>query len=113
MSRQTRSQRAQASAELIAIVPLLVFGAIALAQGVAAGWALLSAGEAARSAARIAHIGGDAEAAAERALPDALGPGETSVDGSSVRVEVRAPALLPGVPEIRVSASAALEPEGE
>ena len=112
MRPPVRSERAQASAELVAIVPLLIFGALALAQGVVAGWALLSAGEAARSAARIAHVGGDAEAAAERALPDALEPGETSVEGSRVEVEVRAPALLPGVPSIPVSASAALDPKG-
>jgi len=112
MRFRSRSERAQASAELIAIVPLLLFGALALAQGVVAGWALLSAGEAARSAARIAHVGGDADEAADRALPDALEPAETSVEASSVEVEVRAPAILPGMPRISVRASAALDPEG-
>ncbi|MEJ7876932.1 MAG: hypothetical protein WKF62_09745 [Solirubrobacterales bacterium] len=112
MRRQAASERAQASAELISIVPLLVAGALFLAQGLVAGWALLSAGEAARSAARIAHVGGDAEAAARAALPDALGSAEVSVEGSSVEVEVRAPSLLPGVPQIPVHASASLDPEG-
>jgi hypothetical protein len=107
-----RSERAQASAELVAIVPLLVFAALALAQGVVAAWALLSAGEAARAAARTAHVGGNAEGAAEAALPRTLEPAQVDVDGSLVRVEIRAPALLPGVSGIPVGASAALDPEG-
>ena len=102
----------QASAELVAVVPLLIVSAVALAQTLVAGWALLSAGEAARSSARIAHVGGDAEEAASKALPALLEPAEVEVGGSSVRVEVRIPMLLPGVPEIPVSASAALDPEG-
>ena len=106
------SQRAQASAELVAIVPLLVFGALALAQALAAGWALLNAGEAARTAARVAHVGGDAEEAAARALPRLLEPAEVEVEGSRVRVRLRTPELLPGVPSIPVAASAALDPEG-
>ena len=110
--RRVASERAQASAELIAIVPLLLVSAVALAQTLVAGWALLSAGEAARSAARTAHVGGDAEAAARHALPGLLEPGQIEVDGARVRVEVRAPALLPGVPRIPVAASAALNPEG-
>jgi hypothetical protein len=106
------SQRAQASAELIAIVPLLLVSAVALAQALVAGWALLSVGEAARSAARIAHLGGDAEEAAGDALPSLLEPADVDIDGAEVRIEVRAPALLPGVPKIPVAATAALDPEG-
>ena len=106
------SERAQASAELIAIIPLLVASALALGQALVAGWALLSAGEAARSAARIAHVGGDAAEAAGKALPNLLEPADVDVDGSRVRIEVRAPALFPGIPGIPVSASAALDPEG-
>ena len=112
MRSRAATEGAQASAELVAIVPLLVAGALLLAQGLVAGWALLSAGEAARSGARIAHVGGDAEAAAQDALPDALAPAEVSVEGSSVEVEVRAPALVPGVPAIPVRASASLDLEG-
>ena len=110
--RRIASQRAQASAELVAIVPLLLVSAVALAQALVAGWALLSAGEAARSAARIAHVGGDAKAAAGEALPAVLEPAEVEVDGAEVRIEVQAPALLPGVPELTVAATAALDPEG-
>ena len=103
-------QRGQASAELIAIVPLLLVSGMALVQALVGCWALLSAGEAARAAARIAHVGGDAEAAAEAALPALLQPGEVEINGSKVRIEIRAPVLLPGIPDIPVSASSALDP---
>ena len=110
--RRVVSARAQASAELVAIVPILLVSGLALAQALVAGWALLSAGEAARAAARIAHVGGDAKKAVGEALPELLEPAEIDVEGSEVRVEVRAPALLPGAPRIPVAASAALDPEG-
>jgi hypothetical protein len=110
--RRVASQQAQASVELIAIVPLLIVSALALGQTLVACWALLSAGEAARSAARIVHVGGDAKEAAGKSLPGLLEPADVDVDGARVRIEVRAPALLPGVPGIPVAASAALDPEG-
>jgi hypothetical protein len=106
------SERAQASAELIAIVPLLIISGLALAQTLVACWALISAGEAARTAARIAHVGGDAEEAAGKALPQLLEPAEVKVGDSDVRIEVQTPMLLPGLPEIPISASAALDPTG-
>lgn len=109
--RASASERGQASAELVAIVPLLIVSALALAQTLVACWALLSVGEAARTAARIAHVGGDAEKAAGKALPNLLEPATVDVEGAEVRVEVRAPTLLPGVPRIPVAASAALNPE--
>lgn len=108
--RRKATERGQASAELIAIVPLLIVGALALGQALVACWALLSAGEAARSAARIAHVGGDAEAAAGKSLPSLLEPARVQVHGAEVRVEVRAPAVLPGVPGFPVVASSALDP---
>ncbi len=108
--RTVASERAQAGAELIAIVPLLIASALALAQALVAGWALLSAGEAARAAARIAHLDGDAKAAARAAIPESLGPATVEIDGAEVRVELSAPRLIPGVPRIPVAASAALDP---
>lgn len=108
--RGKRSQRGQASAELIAIVPLLLVSGAALVQALVGCWALLSAGEAARAAARIAHVGGSAETAAKEALPALLQPADVDVDGSKVRIEVQAPVLLPGIPDLPVSASSALDP---
>ncbi len=57
-------------------------------------------------------MGGDAKEAAGSALPGLLEPADVEVDGARVRIEVRAPAVLPGVPGIPVTASAALDPEG-
>lgn len=110
--RPRESELAQASAELVALVPLLVVCALALTQALAAGWTLLSAGEAARVAARVAHVGGDAEAAVRQALPSLLEPADVEVERSKVTVKVRAPAVLPGVPRIPIASSAALDPEG-
>ncbi len=104
-------QRAQASAELVAAVPLLLLVALVLGQLVVAGWALLSAGEAARAGARAAHVGADVRSTAKRAVPAALAPAEVRARGERVTVAVRAPALIPGIPSIALSASAALDPE--
>jgi hypothetical protein len=103
-------ERAQASAELVAVVPLALLAALALGQLVVAGWALVSAGEAARAGARAAHVGARAEAAARRSVPDALEPAEVRDEDSEVTVRVRAPALIPGLPAIPVAASTRLDP---
>jgi hypothetical protein len=105
-------ERGQASAELIAVVPLVLAAALALGQLGVAGWALMSAGAGARAGARAAHVGAAPEAAVRHAVPDALEPADVARDGAEVRVRLRAPALVPGLPEIPVSASAALDPAG-
>jgi hypothetical protein len=102
----------QAAAELVVIVPLLIATLAAVAQLAVAGYALWSAGDAARAGARAAEVGGDAEAAARSALPGWLERG-AEVDGAGpVEVSVEAPAVLPGVPAIAVSATTDLEPAG-
>jgi hypothetical protein len=78
-------------------------------QAVAAGWALWSAGVAARAGARAEHVGGDAEAAARRALPGALRGGAVIRAGDGVRVRVRVPELIPGVQLPSVAASSTLD----
>jgi hypothetical protein len=103
-------ERAQASAELVAVVPLALLAALALGQLVVAGWALVSAGEAARAGARVAHVGEQVEAAARRAVPEALEPVEVRTQDAEVIVRVRAPALIPGLPAIPVTASTRLDP---
>ena len=104
------SERAQAAAELVAVVPLALIAALLLGQALMAGWALVSAGEAARTGARAAHVGGDVEEAVRRTVPGPLEPASVQVDGAEVEVRLRAPALLPGVPAVPVAASAALDP---
>jgi hypothetical protein len=102
-------ERAQASAELVAVVPLVLLAALAIAQLVVAGWALVTAGEAARAGARAAETGADARAAARSALPPAL-EADVDADGAEVTVRVAAPSLVPGLPAIPVSVATALDP---
>jgi TadE-like protein len=107
--RRDRAQDGQAAAELVAVTPILLFVVLALAQLAVAGYALWSAGDAARAGARAAHVGDDPESAAIGALPAWLEPG-AEVDASGpVEVTVEAPALVPGIPDIAVHAAAALD----
>ena len=100
----------QASVELVAILPALVVCVLIAAHGLAAGWALWSAAGAARAGARAEHVGGDGEAAARRALPGALRQGARVSSEDGLRVEVRAPALLPGGEGLRLGAASRLDP---
>lgn len=109
---QALEQRGQAAVELVAAVPVLIAVMLLVAQFAIAGHALWSAGDAARAGARAAHLGDDAQGAAMRALPPWLEGGAEveAVAGAAVQVRIAAPALIPGVPDIPVEASARLEP---
>jgi hypothetical protein len=97
-----------ASIELIAAVPFLLLAVLVAAQLTLVGQTLWSAGVAARAGARAALVGGDAEAAARRALPPSLRPGaEVSVAGA-VDVRVAIPRLLPALPHLTVGAESGL-----
>lgn len=114
--RRAAGEAGQAAAELVAIVPVAIAVCLGLGQLAVAGYALWSAGDAARAGARAAHVGGDVEATARSALPELLeeearieasgGPGSQA----EVSVRVEAPALIPGLPAIAVRSSAALGP---
>ena len=65
---------------------------------------------AARAGARAALVGGDATAAARRALPPSLRHGAEVEDADDVSVRVPVPRLFPGLPRVMVGARAALEP---
>jgi hypothetical protein len=106
-------ERGQASAELVAVVPLLVLAVVAAAQFMVAGWALWAAGNAARAGARVSHVGGDGERAALQALPRPLRKGAEVSDDDSLRVRVRAPGLVPGIPRLPISAATSLDPLGD
>ena len=105
-----RREHGQASAELVAIVPLLVLALVAAAQLAGAGWALWSAAGAARAGARAGHVGNDPERVALAALPGPLRDGAEVEDGEEVRVRVKAPGLVPGIPRLAVSAASDLDP---
>jgi hypothetical protein len=92
--------RGQASVELIAAMPV--------AQLALAGYALWSAGVAARAGARAAYVGGDAERAARASLPEPLRKDARVSDRNGVRVQVRAPLLIPGLPRVPITARAGL-----
>lgn len=114
MSRQVassfRGEGGTASVEMVAVAPFLLLAILVAAQIGLAGQALWSAGVAARAGARAALVGGDAEAAARRALPDSMRDGAEVRDGDAVSVRVVIPRLLPAMPELRVGARSALEP---
>jgi hypothetical protein len=99
----------QASVELVAALAALAVCVLIAAQAVAAGWALWTAGNAARAGARAEHVGGDGEAVARRALPGRLRDGAEVRSGDGVRVRVRVPEVMPGIELPPLSASSKLE----
>jgi hypothetical protein len=105
---RARDEDGQASVELVAVVPVLLVVTLAVAHLAVAGYALWSAGAAARAGARAAYVGGDAKAAARGSLPTPLRKGARVKDGNGVSVRVRAPSLLPGIPPVPVTARSGL-----
>ena len=109
--RTSRAVSGQASVELIAILPALAVCVLIAAQAAAAGWALWTAGNAARAGARAEHVGGDGEAAARRALPGRLREGAAVSNEDGIRVEVAVPSMLPGISIGSIAAASRLEPD--
>jgi Flp pilus assembly protein TadG len=99
-----------ASVELVAVVPFLLLAVLVAAQIGLAGQALWSASIAARAGARAALVGGDAAAAARKALPPSMRAGSKVDDSGAVSVRVGVPRLLPLLPKVTVGAKSALEP---
>ncbi|HEU4737010.1 MAG TPA: hypothetical protein VFS48_08310 [Solirubrobacterales bacterium] len=97
-----------ASVELVAAVPFLLLAVLVAAQLVLVGQALWSAGVAARAGARAALVGGDATAAARRALPPSLRRGARVSDEGRVAVRVSIPRLLPALPHLTIAAESGL-----
>jgi hypothetical protein len=112
MARAARAfgrDQGQASVELVAVIPVLLIVTLAMTQLAVAGYALWSAGAAARAGARAGYVGGDAEAAARHSLPAPLRHGAHVKDSEGVEVRVKTPALLPGIPPVPVTARAGLD----
>jgi len=97
---------------MVAVVPFLLLAILVAAQLGLAGQALWSAGIAARAGARAALVGRDGEAAARRALPEAMRRGAEVEDAGAVSVRVVVPRLVPGMPRVMVGADSALEASG-
>ena len=94
------------------MLPALAACLVIAAQTVVVGWALWSAGNAARAGARAEEVGSDAKAAARRTLPSALRDGAAIRSGDGVRVKVRVPAIVPGVSLPSVTAASTLHSDG-
>jgi hypothetical protein len=101
---RARGESGQASVELLALVPAMLVVVLLVAQFAVAGYALWSAGAAARAGARAGYVGGDAEEAARESLPPMLRDDASVSDGDGVSVRVRAPSLIPGFPRVPVTA---------
>ncbi len=112
MSRQAassfRREGGTASVEMVAVIPFLLLAVLVAAQLGLAGQALWSAGVAARAGARASLVGGDATAAARRALPSSMRAGAEVTDGDPISVRVVIPQLLPGMPRLTVRARSGL-----
>jgi hypothetical protein len=107
-SSECHREEGTASVELIAAVPFLLLAVFVAAQIGLAGQALWSAGIAARVGARAALVGGDAAAAARRALPPSLRSDARVEDSDAVTVRVAVPRLLPIVPRLTIGAESGL-----
>jgi hypothetical protein len=106
-----RREGGTASVELIAVVPFLLLAALVAAQLAAAGYALWSAGIAARAGARAELVGGEAGDAARAALPTVLRNAARVTDDGGVAVRVVVPRLLPGLPRLTVESATRLDGE--
>jgi hypothetical protein len=81
----------------MALVPALLILTVAAWQMLMAGWALVSAQAAARSAARAELAGAPLRTAALAALPDGMRSGATvRLAAGNVTVRVHIPSVLPG-----------------
>jgi len=107
-----RREDGTASVELIGVLKILLLAILVAAQLSAAGYALWSAGIAARAGARAGLVGRDATKAARAALPGSLRDDAKVNDDHGVSVHVPVPRIVPGMPSLFVGASTALESAG-
>jgi hypothetical protein len=108
MFRFHGGQRAQASIEVVALVPVLVLVLACVWQAALAGLALTAAESASRQGARAALVGRPPRSAALAALPSALRDGASATEaGGRLVVTVRVPSVVPGFAPV-VSSSAAV-----
>ena len=97
--RRWREQRGQASVELMGMLWWLFLVALVVWQIMLAAWAADQAGNAARTASRVAGRGGDGSKAAKMALTEGLrSDAKVTPTGTETwTVEVKVPILIPGL----------------
>jgi len=104
-----RSERGQASVELLGSLPLVLLVGLVVLQLLAVGYAAVLAGNAAESAAIAVAGGGEPVAAAREAVPGWSRAGmRVRVRGGRVEVRMRPPAALEALArqlEVRADAS--------
>jgi pilus assembly protein CpaE len=96
LARLTRTERGQASVELLGAVPAVLLVAALAWQLALAGQSAWLCAQAARAAARARVVGSDARRAARSVLPDSMRRGldvEERSDGA-VRVQLHVPILV-------------------
>jgi hypothetical protein len=108
MVTSTRNEHGSVSLEFIGAIPVVLACLLVAAQIVAGGYALWSAGIAARAGARAELTGRDAAGAARRALPPGLAADIRVESDGAVRVGVPLPKLIPVLPDYRVFGSSDL-----
>lgn len=106
--RRLGEQGGSASLELIGAIPVLLLAVLVAAQIAVAGHAFWSAGLAARAGARAVLTGRPPRGAAENALPGPLRHDLRVTREDGVRVGVRIPRLIPGLPPAHVYGSSSL-----
>ena len=111
MTGRLRSERGQATLELLGLLPLLLAVCLPGARLLAVGYSSVLAGNAAEAGALALAGGGDPRAGARAALPGwSRAHARVSVSGGEVRVRLRPPTLLGALADrLEVSASAAVE----
>ncbi|MBK5233632.1 MAG: hypothetical protein JJE13_11710 [Thermoleophilia bacterium] len=97
--RRRGGERGSVSIELIGALPIVLLSLLVAAQIVIAGYALWSAGIAAKAGARAVLTGKAPRPAAEHALPGPLRRDLKVTRDDGLKVGVRIPALIPGLPE--------------
>jgi hypothetical protein len=102
------STRGSVSLEFVGSLPLIALGLLVTVQFVFAGYALWSAGLAARAGARSVLTGKGPEGAARRALPPGLSDSMRVQRREGVTVVVSVPRVLPVLPRFEVTSSSDL-----
>ena len=97
-ARPLRTERGQASVELLGILPLLLIAALLVWQLLLAGYAVTSAENAARNASRAESRGDNGVDAAKDSLSFGLHKNaEVRIEGEKATVRVRVPIVAPGI----------------
>ncbi|MGK2933440.1 MAG: hypothetical protein ACSLFD_11870 [Solirubrobacterales bacterium] len=96
---RARGDHGSVSIELVGALPIVLLSLLVAAQITIAGYALWSAGIAAKAGARAVLTGKEPRSAAENALPEPLRDGLKVTREDGVKVGVRIPAVIPGMPE--------------